>query len=404
MKIPFEICLIILKQYKRIKWNLEVFRTIILNKESKTKEKILTAIYQIIDYYKWEKIELTIDDFEVINVRNTRLKIEIPQENFRTRYKFGYYYLPVNITSPEIDKLNLNTKLQILVNSTKLLNIISEIRNIEEGIIQSSFCLEGSSTLTNLEIEDISNKDAVIEGKLLSESKKTTRWIPGHRYLFTNRNYIVYLGEIKIKRLSYYSLGRENIWELFPDDPQSKYCIGLDTYKLFIYDNNDTAKNFNNIPNLIINKTNNNERYLFNLINNPRPAIDLGEIVGNSENFDLTSFISNIAYDTIINDKLDAHKRMSYLLGLSNDPDNRTYIDAYKNLILQSKTSIRESDKDSIREKTIPEILKLRSSNDYKYWLWRNISSSSVISNFLQQQILNLTDEDYTGILEKLIE
>lgn len=107
----------------------------------------------------------------------------------------------VGLRHPELEKLG--HPIVTYIYPFDLLEMITSSGYISDGLIHGTFCCEevpglSGNCSTKFVIENPDSKElkeAKRMGKTIGTSSKTTKWIPGHIYLFSNKARVLYLGE-----------------------------------------------------------------------------------------------------------------------------------------------------------------------------------------------------------------
>ena len=175
-------------------------------------------------------------DFEEIEVINSGFTLGIlrsfESENayHLQNSSFGSSGLCVRLSISHPDFPVLDKKICVLVPVGDFMIALDKSGYISDGALHGTFCLGlnlGISSVT-LELED-KNSDLEKEkeaGKLLSTTRKTSKWIPGHKYLLPSREVLVYLGRAE-KILSHKFYSSKNIKSLF-----SSLALGMSMYEV----------------------------------------------------------------------------------------------------------------------------------------------------------------------------
>lgn len=205
LEIPYEVVVFLLKREVIDKFfnneEKNSFITFILSKESATKVKKEKIIDAIISYnnapskdcdYKLEP-----EDIEPIVIKNGKFNIELLEDLDSTYYGNDYYF-KVFFSNP---KLQVGYKLSTFVRRENYTRIISSCRYMTNNKLHGDYYYIDNQSFYQYRPEDNNLLDNLERVKIISTSTKTTKLIPGHKYLLSDRKKVLYLGELNYSRI-----------------------------------------------------------------------------------------------------------------------------------------------------------------------------------------------------------
>ena len=446
-EIPYEVSIYVVKQDIWNKYYSNYYnslKTYIVSKEKTSASKKETIFYRIASSLNNNKDishKLRDEDIKELVIRNSKFELGVTDGTKVTFDKEGL--VSVSITNDEIKK-RINYDLEVFISIDNFFDILKSSNNyITDGSFHGyyyfdNYKVSGTNVYKSSFILDDKNEiDGEVEkGRLLSQEKKTTTYIPGHKYLLKNRDEILYLGSVSEFKKNIN--GYEKHCSVFHRNFNSR----LSDYETVIpkaTQNRDLIINLTNLDDICSNYYTNTsvtsfikaskgqdcEKFLTNWIEyiitlpeseyvvqniletcletseTRNSGVDMGEFLKVDPVIDLTDTINDYCIKNYT-------RNVSLLSGIklksgSLDPNIKSKIMEYqtetikcmiKNIFSRSY-SITSDDTKNLKEKTGSDLIKyLSTSFSGSYYLYP-------LNNLIKDRIINLTDEEKSSIVDK---
>lgn len=222
-EIPYELYIYVVKQniwdtYYSDKTS--ILPTYIISKEKPSASKKDTIYYRLKSYCNYINKDRTLLDNEIkeLSIKNKHLELGVTDNTKVTFDKEGL--VSISVTNEEIRK-HVNYTLGVNISVDNFFDLLKCSNNyITNGLFHGyyyfdNYKVSGTNSYKSafvLDDKDTINDD-VQKGVLLAKQKKTTNYIPGHKYLLKNRDEIIYLGPLnEFKKSGSYSSSSSSVF------------------------------------------------------------------------------------------------------------------------------------------------------------------------------------------------
>ena len=238
LEIPYEVVVFLLKRDALDKFfnngEKDSFITFILSKESVTKIKKEKIIESIISYNCTSSgNKLQPEDIESVIIKNGEFSIELSSGDLDSTYFNNDYCYKVFFSNPKLQKVDY--KLSTFVMRENYVRIISSCKYMTNYKLHGGYYYMKNQRFYQYRPEDDNLLDNLERVKILSTNTKTTKLIPGHKYLLSDKRKILYIGELNYSRTRLdNSWRRENFHPFFTDIFNSTVYDNTKVSRLYI--------------------------------------------------------------------------------------------------------------------------------------------------------------------------